>query len=134
MLGSNERRMVMVSSRRCFKMEQKNNNNDKKSNNYGLLGTLQTIIPVQRVPFQPTPYEDHFFGTLEEVMKKAGADPLLGLLMMIFQVGNSCADMLASHGLSIVAFQWWSSLPHSAYDDFINHHGSIWLYSLKNFL
>ncbi|MCI14817.1 RNA-directed DNA polymerase (Reverse transcriptase) [Trifolium medium] len=36
-----------------------------------------------------------------------------------FREGNSCADKLASHGLSIVNFQWWSSLPHFAYDDFI---------------
>ncbi|CAJ2652797.1 unnamed protein product [Trifolium pratense] len=56
--------MVMVSSRRWFQNEAKNNNNNnnnnRKSNNYGLLGALQTIILVQRVPFQPTPYEDPF--------------------------------------------------------------------------
>jgi ribonuclease HI len=36
-----------------------------------------------------------------------------------FREGNSCADKLASHGLSIADFHWWPALPHFAYDDFI---------------
>lgn len=43
----------------------------------------------------------------------------------IFREGNTCADRLASHGLTIQGFSWWDSIPNFIREDFFRNRFSL---------
>ncbi|XP_019431074.1 PREDICTED: uncharacterized protein LOC109338324 [Lupinus angustifolius] len=50
----------------------------------------------------------------------------------IFRQGNSCADKLATYGVTSKTDSWWNSMPNFLYDDFHRNRNLLPNYRFRN--